>query len=185
MAEPPAVTGFLFDMQLWDIALSLPLTVIGLAATFIQATRARRTAEAARQAAVGAQDRMARSHMLILLPQLHRIEDDLDTAIKEGEVKLILNYLSGWRWQAGQARQILEQEVNPNNKAIRAITKSVALATRTKLDIVASEAAGTSTQPALVTATRPLSEAIAAATSELGALSQTYSRDAGGTSASS
>lgn len=178
MADAPAVTGFLFQLSLWDVALSLPLTVLGLVATFIQATRARRTAEAARIAAVGAQNRMSRSHMLILLPQLQRLEDDLDSAIKEGETKLILQYLSAWRWQAGQAKQILEHEPSPNTKAIRSMNKSIALATKTKLDLVAAGASG-SGAPALTTITRPLSEAIAAATSEMGALSQMYARDGG------
>lgn len=177
MAGAPAITGFLFHVSELDTALALPLATVGFIATFVQATRAKSKAEAARLAAIDAQSRMSRNHMLVLLPQLQRIEDDLDTAIKDKEVKLVLHYLSNWRWQTGQAKQILENESQPNLRAIKAMNKSIALATRTKLDIVAAASASSSEGFDLTVITRSLSESIAAVTSEMGALAQAYARD--------
>jgi hypothetical protein len=169
--SPEHMPGWLVTLSNWDTAITLPLTIVGFALTLIQVSRAKSKAEAARKAAVDARDQMSQNYLLVLLPQLHRTEDDLDSAIRDGEARLVLHHMSVWRWQAGQVRQMLEADPDGNKKSIRALTKSIALAARTKNDVMAAQ------KDQLLEITRAVSESIATATSEVGALAVIYSRE--------
>jgi hypothetical protein len=91
----------------WDRIItvgSLPLTLIGLAITIYQITKARSAAEAARDSARKAVADARRGTLLVLLPQLHRVEEQLDRAVRDNSIDLAVAALTSWRWQAGQVR---------------------------------------------------------------------------------
>jgi hypothetical protein len=115
------------------VALSaLVITVLGFAATLFQLARTRRAADAAANAVANAERRMARSYMLVLLPQLTRAESELDDAVAQGSQDGVVRGLSAWRWQAGQMRGFLATDEGDRTELLEAIQLSVTLASEAK-----------------------------------------------------
>ncbi len=89
---------------------SIPFAIIGFGITYWQLIKTRNAAQAATQAAYNAQRQLARNHIIILLHQLPRAEEELDRAISSGSVESTAAWLNTWRVQAGQLRGLLKDD---------------------------------------------------------------------------
>lgn len=154
-----------------NLYFGIPLAVAGFGATYYQALRARGASEAARDAAQSAEQTISRNHLLVLLPQLQRVENDLDFAVEQGDRKLASFLMSNWRWQAGQLRGFLKDDPQ-NRKTLKAIQTSITLAASAKIDVLDTA------NPVAKTA-RPVQDAIAAVTGDLGHLTVKNAKQGG------
>jgi hypothetical protein len=143
---------------------AIPLALAGFGITFWQIARTRRVAEAARDAARSTQSDIIRSSLLILIPQLQRVEEELDRAIQIGSDDLAMTCLANWRWQAGQVRGYLSRTSKGNRQIISSLQSSIAMAAQVKSAIIDSSAAD------LADITKSARDAIADVTNELGML---------------
>jgi hypothetical protein len=119
-----------------DTVVAIPVAAVGFALTIWQIVRTRRAVDAARAAVSDVQRTLARNHLLVLLPQLQRVEQDLEVAIGNSDIGLVGSYLGTWRWQAGQLRGLLQADATTNKRLLRAIQQSIALAATAKLDLL-------------------------------------------------
>jgi hypothetical protein len=126
----------------WFEVAGVLATITGLYLTWRQAKKAKeqasdaglraRQAKVAAEAASSAMDRTQRqlraNQMLVLIPQLRWLAQELDTAIVAEDGAMTRRHLDGWRWQAGQVSGLL-LEAKAERRILRALQESVALAT--------------------------------------------------------
>lgn len=129
------VFGFL------NLYLSLPLTVLGFVATLIglkiafdQLIRTRDAATAATEAAIAATDALSRNLTTAVVHQLIHIEREMDRAIREGHRAVLLDYVSQWRFQAGQLHHFISQHKG-EEKLATALMTSITVCGRPKAEI--------------------------------------------------
>ncbi|GAA2738851.1 hypothetical protein [Actinocorallia aurantiaca] len=157
-------------MSLYDLVdrittvTTIPFTFIGFSIAIWQIVKSRRAAEAAQRAAISTQKRLARSGLLVLIPQLQRAEEELEKAIAQNSKEFAIVWLTTWRWQAGQLRGHLKIASPADRKLLKLIQESVTSAAIAKNELVGSSANN------LVTKTKKVREAIAGVTNELGSL---------------
>ncbi|GAB1821684.1 hypothetical protein [Herbidospora sp. RD11066] len=144
---------------------AVPLSLLGFALTLWQLLKARRAAEAARDAALQAQGAIRKNSVLMLIPQLLRTEEELDRAVRDSSVELTMVWLTSWKSQASQLRGFLELSSLENNAVMKALQSSVAKATIVRLDLT-QHTNGIN----LIMATRAARESISQVTVELNAL---------------
>lgn len=146
-----------------NLYFGVPLAAVGFTITLIQLHRTKAAANAAKEAVDAASQLFNNNLLLSLLPQLQRIESEIDSAVAYGQRHLISHYMSQWRWQAGQMKGLLDVN-DPNAKRVgRAIQTSIAVCASQKFD-VANEAIS------LELAVRPVQEALAKVTGEIGTI---------------
>ncbi|WP_159024449.1 hypothetical protein [Streptomyces scabiei] len=127
----------------------------------------------AEQSAKEAKERIGRSSLLVLLPQLHRAEEQLERAVRDGSVELTISWLSTWRWQAGQMRGLLN-ELDPLQREIAvALQASISSATSAKEKLISNS------NPDVVSATRSVRAAMGKVTGELGAMASSHGMQSG------
>lgn len=143
---------------------AIPFALIGFGITIRQASKAKTAAEAARDAAKMTQSALARNSLLVLIPQLQRVEEELERAVQTDSADLIITWLSNWRWQAGQVRGLLSKSSSENRKILKSLQSSIAISAKAKSDIIDG------TVEELAISTKAVRDAIAEVTNELGAL---------------
>jgi hypothetical protein len=94
----------------------------------LQAREAKVAAEAASSAIDRTQRQLRANQMLVLIPQLRWLAQELDTAIAAGDSAMTRRHLDGWRWQAGHVSGLL-LDAKAERRILRALQESVALAT--------------------------------------------------------
>ncbi|MFC8454607.1 hypothetical protein [Kitasatospora sp. NPDC057223] len=104
---------------------SIPFAVIGFAITIWQTWKARTAAEKAQEAAEVMRDRITRSSLVMLIPQLTRVEDEIDRAVSDGNVRLAISWINTWRWQAGQVKGLLQAAQADDPKIMKALQASI------------------------------------------------------------
>src|SRR6266571_3879160 len=142
---------------------AIPFAMIGFGITFWQLSKTRRAAELARDAARLAQSDISRGSLLILIPQLQRVEEELERAVRIDSADMVLSWLGNWRWQAGQARGLLAIASPGNRGILKALQSSLAAAA-----IVRSHLIDSSDDDSLAAMTRPARDAITNVTNQLG-----------------
>lgn len=152
---------WLSDTNAW---VGLPITIAGFAVAIWQIRKTKSSADSAAAAATDTATAMSESYLLVLLPQLHRVESDLDIAVDRGERQLAASHMSQWRWQAGQLRGLLDTNDPVSKRMAKAIQTSITLAASAKIDALDSTLT-------LASVTRPVQDAIALVTGEAGQLS--------------
>ncbi|MFD4725006.1 hypothetical protein ACFWNW_07960 [Streptomyces seoulensis] len=153
---------------------SIPFAVVGFGVTIWQSRQAKNAAEAARDAAREATDNISRASLLVLIPQMHRVEEELERAVRDKSVDLALSWLSTWRWQAGQARGFLSSSTADEVEVLSALQASVTAARSSKAKLIDSQGVD------IVAATKQALSAIGKVTGELGALAASYGIQMGG-----
>jgi len=143
---------------------SIPLALAGFTIAIWQLAKTRKAADAARRAAVSALEQVQRLNLVGLLPQLSRIDDEIDRAVQVQSTEILRFWISQWKWQAGGARGYLNPSLRDEEKVMRLIQSSIVAASdvRRALHTVAPDQ--------LVTATADLRRSISKVTSELGML---------------
>ncbi|MEZ7157262.1 hypothetical protein ACBR38_19800 [Streptomyces sp. MAD19A] len=103
----------------------------------------------------------------MLIPQLVRIEDEIDRAVNENDVRLVVSWLNTWRWQASQAKGYLQAAKADDPKVMKALQASITASGETKNILVA----GTSD---LIQDSAAARKAISKAAGELGSLAANF-----------
>ena len=67
------------------------------------------------------------------MPQLQRVENDLERAVDGDERVLVRYQLEAWRWQAGQLRGLVGLALHRDHPIIRDLQESVSLASQAKI----------------------------------------------------
>ena len=111
-------------------------TLVGLWLTFRQARDAKDQAQLASAAADAAskavsetQRQLRGNQLLILVPQLRWVAQELDDAIMAKDRNLARRHLDHWRHQAGHLNGVLIEQVGAPDDIPKALQESVALAT--------------------------------------------------------
>ncbi|MEU5136289.1 hypothetical protein [Streptomyces californicus] len=153
---------------------SIPFAVVGFGVTIWQSRKAQSAAEAARDAARSAADSISRASLLVLIPQMQRVEEELERAVRDKSTDLALSWLSTWRWQAGQARGFLSSSTADEVEVLTALQASVTAARSAKAKLIETQTVD------IVVATKQALSAIGKVTGELGALAASYGIQMGG-----
>ncbi|MER6035473.1 hypothetical protein ABT133_16380 [Streptomyces sp. NPDC001835] len=164
------ISSFVDAASTWS---SIPLAVAGFGVTIWQTIKAKKAAEMAQMSAQEATDRISRSSLLVLLPQLHRAEEQLERAVRDGSVELTISWLYTWRWQAGQVRGLLDESDPIQREMATSLQASISSATSAKEKLIANSS------PDIVTATRTVRAAVGKVTGELGAMASSHGMQAG------
>ncbi|GHJ10925.1 hypothetical protein TPA0907_52920 [Micromonospora humidisoli] len=154
---------------------AVPIAIIGFGVTYNQVKKTRKAAEAAESAARNSQTAIGRSSLLGLIPQLQRVEEELDRAIRSGSEPVVASSLQSWRWQAGQVRGLLQVGKLASRELLVDIQDSVSAASQAQIEL-----SGSGGDLNLATATKDVRDAIAKVTNELGAIATVQGIQAGG-----
>lgn len=119
---------------------AIPLQVGGFGIAIWQIKKARNSADSARQAIISTQDAIARNNLLLLIPQLRRLEQQLQSAIKGDHRDLVGSHLDDWRYHASTLRGVLEQVGDGTTELLQHVQASVTQARYARLAIQKSSA---------------------------------------------
>lgn len=149
-----------FDwMNMW---LAMPVAVLGFSITLYQLKKTKDAAEAAESAVKNASSAFNNNLLLSLLPQLLRIESEIDGAVANGHRELVSHYIAQWRWQAGQLKGLLNNGVDADIKRVgKALQTSIAICATQKFDVA-------NVSITLEIAARPIQDAVAKVTGDIG-----------------
>lgn len=112
----------------WVTVAALLLTLVGLLLTWRQARKATNAAKAAERANRQTERQIRLRQLMVLVPQLNWILNELDSAIEDADPRLIRRYLGNWRAQATFIHGILSGIKPEDQRIIRCLLKSVSLA---------------------------------------------------------
>jgi hypothetical protein len=143
---------------------SVPLALIGFGVAIWQIVKTRRAADAATAAATSVLEQVQRLSLVRLLPQLTRIDDEIDRAVQVQSVEVLRVWISQWRWQAGEVRGYLDPTVRENEKVMKLIQSSIVAASDARRNL------HTVTPDELAAATADLRKLVGRVTGELGVL---------------
>jgi hypothetical protein len=143
---------------------AIPFALAGFGFTIWQIVKTRTAAESALDAARSAQHSIVRNSLLMLIPQLQRVEEELERAVRTQSEDSVVTWLSSWRWQAGQVRGFLAEASPHNKQVLSALQSSIAMAAQVKSAIIDGPLED------LPIITKAARDAIADVTNELGAL---------------
>lgn len=88
------------------------ITVAGFTITIWQILRTARASEATRKAVQSTEARMALNHILVVIPQLRILEQDLDRAIEDGDRLAAMRALGSYSYVVSEVSGLLgEQDV--------------------------------------------------------------------------
>lgn len=117
--------------------LGLLVSVAGFGIAIWQVVKARRSADAARDAALGARQAMAGALLLGLLPQLTAAESDLRLAARSNNTEMALRALERWRQATPGVRAYLSRRgILDNDLAVR-LSRCAGLANDAKDALIA------------------------------------------------
>ncbi|MGW1128551.1 hypothetical protein [Streptomyces sp. NPDC002526] len=153
---------------------AIPFAVVGFGVTLVQVRKTRSAAESARAAAEDVRQTISRSSLLVLIPQLHRAEEQLERSVRDRSIDLSISWLSTWRWQAGQVRGLLDEENPTEREMVVSLQASIAAAASAKSKLIDTDS------PDVVSITRNARQAMSKVTSGLGAMASTYGMQSGG-----
>lgn len=92
--------------------------IFGLAATFVQLLRTKSAVSAAQRAISRTEAHLAMNQTLILLPQLQKLEDDLDAAVDGGHQDAALRHLGQWRSVAMEIYGLIKEQPYAEPRAL-------------------------------------------------------------------
>ncbi|MFE6409034.1 hypothetical protein ACFVOR_19145 [Streptomyces sp. NPDC057837] len=153
---------------------SIPIATVGFVLTYRQARKAKDAAEAAEEATTRSTENISRASLLVLIPQMQRVEEELEQAVREKSIDLTISWLSTWRWQAGQARGFLNTSNADELQLLDDLQTSVTAARNAKSRLIETGA------PDVVKSTKQALQAIGRVTGELGSLAASYGMQLGG-----
>lgn len=143
---------------------AIPLAILGFGIAIWQIRKTRTAAESALKAAGETQRGIGRSTILLLIPQLHRTEEELERAIGGGHQDLVLSWLSTWRWQAGQLRGLLKVAAPNERGVLKSIQESIVISMDLRNELLGIANGD------LIAATKAVRTSISAVTNGLGEL---------------
>ena len=115
--------------------VGIAVTVAGFLLTLVQLKRTRSAALAAERASTTTQTRLASNHLLLLIPQLDRIDNDLAAAVEADHAQLVAHHLSAWRWQANVFRTLLARADLADEQTLTMVQTSIVACSNAKLKL--------------------------------------------------
>lgn len=112
----------------WISIIGLPLTLIGLALTWIQAKNAVKAAKAAQIATTRTAQAIRAKQLMLLVPQLSQTVREFDSAIESDSFAHARRDLERWRWQATSIHGILSAAEESERRLLKVVQTSIALA---------------------------------------------------------
>lgn len=129
-------TGVMLSRADWLSLGQLVFTILGFGLAIWQLARAATAVEASQDLLKTLRVRLLGNDLLVMLPELHVLEDALDAALKGGDRLVIEKALVTYARTAGQIAGFLESEESTAEEAIIPLLKKcVSLATKAKADL--------------------------------------------------
>jgi hypothetical protein len=144
----------------WSSIVGLAGVVIAL----VQLVRTRRAVKATGLAIARTERRLALSQVLVLLPQLQKLEADLDAAVASTAREAVIRHLAEWRRLGSEIHGLVEDQAYAEADGLTQLQTSIVTAAASKARLL-------DTDSNLVGGTKAARRDIAAACEYLGALS--------------
>lgn len=138
--------------------------LLGVIATFIQLLRTQGSVKAARAAIDRTEKHLALNQVLVLLPQLQKLEGDLDVAVSAGAREAVIRHLVEWRRLASEVAGLIEAQAYADPTRVDQLQASAVTAAVTKSQL-------TGTARDIVSGTKTVRAEIATACEYAGTLS--------------
>ena len=149
--------------------VGLVVSVFGFLITIWQLIRTANAAKASTRALEEATQRLSKNHLLVVLPQVRLLENDLDAALADDDKKLAIRTLVSYSHAANQLASLLAGHDDPEvSDLIVKLKESAVTASAAKATLVS----GTTKAVRLVA--RAASEQIGAISSPLAGLTTQY-----------
>jgi hypothetical protein len=136
----------------------------GVAVALVQLARTRGSVEAAQLAIERTEKNLALSQVLVLLPQLQKLEADVDAAVSADVREAVLRHLAEWRRLATELRGLIEKQPYSDDEGVALLQSSAVIAAATKSQLLDSKRD-------VVIGTKAAREEIAKACEYIGSLS--------------
>jgi hypothetical protein len=138
------------------MSLGDALSIIGLVIAIWQIHRTGKIAAATKKAVEEASQRISLYNILLVVPELSRIEHDLERAVQADDDEQVRRLLREWREVASDFRGLLAREGGSDNKLDGLVQLSLTQVVTAKSQIVSGKGAG------MLSSTRRAREAIEA-----------------------
>jgi hypothetical protein len=112
----------------WLAIVGFVLTLAGLYVTWRQAREATSAASAASRAAQRTQEQIRTKQLMVLVPQLTWIANEVDWAIEREGFDVVRRFLNSWRHQAGNVHGILMTQAPNEGDILKALMASISMA---------------------------------------------------------
>ena len=112
----------------WLTVVGFPLTLAGLYMTWKQARDATDAAKAARRAVQRAQQQIRSNQLMVLIPQLTWIANEVDWAIERENFDVVRRFLNSWRQHAGSVHGILMAQAPSESEILQVLMTSIGMA---------------------------------------------------------
>jgi hypothetical protein len=112
----------------WLTVGGFPLTLAGLYVTWHQAREASSAANAARRAVQRTQQQIRANQLMVLVPQLTWIANEVDWAIERENFDVVRRFLNSWRHHAGNVHGILMAQAPNESEILKVLMQSIGLA---------------------------------------------------------
>jgi hypothetical protein len=142
------------------------LGIAGLVAALVQLKRTKDAVTAAQEAIERTEARLSINQVLVLLPQMQKLEDDLDAAVHGQSQEAVLRHLGQWRMLAMEVFGLVKGQDYADEAALDQLRASAVSAASAKGQLIG-------THKNLVTTTRTVRREIATAAAYAGTLSGT------------
>lgn len=165
----PTIAGWVSVIADWA-------SIVGLAdlgAAFYQLMRTKSAVAAANDAIRRTEAHLALNQVLVLLPQLQKLEDDLDAAVHGQSREAVLRHLGSWRSVSMEVYGLVREQEYVDAAAAEQLRESAVSAAAAKSQLVGTE-------KDVVTTTRTVRREIAGAASYAGVLSGQLKAYSGG-----
>jgi hypothetical protein len=139
--------------------------LVGVLIALVQLVRTRSTLKATQTAINRTERHLALNHLLFLLPQLQRLEGDLDVAVENDQRDTVIRQLVEWRRLASEIHGLVDGQPFSEPPRTDQLRQSVTSAAVTKRQLVGSS------QRSLKATTESVRDDIAAACEYAGSLS--------------
>jgi hypothetical protein len=114
----------------------LVFTVLGFAAAIYQLRRGTKVAEESKALLQGLRLRLLGNDLLVLLPQLQRVEDDLDFSIKSGDSLSAEKHLVVYARSASHIAELFRSQTGSDDeKLVDLLDQSIRAASRAKAEL--------------------------------------------------
>lgn len=120
----------------WLSLAGLLVSIVGFGFAIWQLTRTANASVATRKAVERTEKRMALNHLLVLLPQFHLLENDLDHAAEADDRNLARRSLIAYAHYSAEVAKIIEGQDGINQSVVRDLRKSSSEASRTKASLI-------------------------------------------------
>lgn len=112
----------------WLTVIGFPLALAGLYLTWHQAREASNAANAARGAVLRTQQQIRSNQLMVLIPQLTWIANEVDWAIERENFDVVRRFLNSWRQHAGNVHGILMAQAPDENDILKVLMSSIGMA---------------------------------------------------------